>query len=1342
MDYEWTKAVLRKVFDKTDAYRRLLQGKCQEGMMAQTTKLSFDQLMALFFSTLDDLKEINVLEPHKRKYEIRLRFVNFAIGPPQVRELDGTARTVLPNEMRLRRGTYAGPLTCDASIEVFKVHEDGTREKDDSFVDEAVEHKTIGMLPIMTGSRFCNLVLEGRMDGECATDGHGYFIIRGHERIVQSINEVRSNKPVVTSGPKGLVADVRSQNPSRARHSATFEGKCSSDGLVSFMIQFTAVQIPLRSMLRLLQVETLEDQRLLIFPETGGERLGAIDTSEFDDPHEKRIMQVYSRAIALMETNFLLDTNSDLTVDALATKLGTEAKYTSSNVGHALMMQLRSECLPHCGSDDAPETVRSKSVYIGWMARRLLLSFVDDELFPLDDMENVSNRSLNMLHHSVSILYRRHIQTYIKKLRQTLLRKLNRDCKSFGFESELSKNTLTKAIEDQFVSGEIVTEKKQSNATSGVIQILETGNEWTSEAHKSKHSKPMASAGRYMDRRLLHSSEMFINDPSATPEGDKIGKVLAVPLCVHVRLATDTTVLFDLVRRVVPGLVEPYESPLQFKDPRVVGVWVNFCPVGVTVDPGTLAKELRIARRKQWIPQDTSIVQAPYGISIEADDGVQMFPTIRLDALEEIHRDPGPVEYQAWKDKGYIELMSPCEAQEGVVVHTWGDVLRNMRDHPADKWGGVTHMAIHPSMMLGMLSSMIPWISTNAAARATLTAAMLPQAMGVPRLNMIMHGGRAQFPNLVYSLTYPQKPLAVTDAERAMGMMPQGQVPLVAFIPHEQNPEDALVFKKEYFERGGMHCMMFRTEYSMASSKTVREVFCHPLMTDGVLERRKDANYDKIGADGFPNVGTWMNDRDVLIGKTAGFTEIQVDGSTREVFRDVSHVFRSHQPMVVDDVCITNTTTNSLLVTVRLRCVKHPEVGDKFASRHGQKGTVGKIEREVDMWTIADGDMAGVAPDILMSSSAIPSRMTVGQMMEMMSSWLGLSKGQLVDATPWVRMTEDGDWIDEVPEMFEAAIAQASRVFDDKGDGKFAMMDGKTGELVQGRVAMGFVFYMRLMHLVSEKVRARARGPRSRLTKQPEEGKYNAGGIRMEEMAQNVVIGYGAAETVHGRLVDASDGDKILVCGDCGAQNSTADSTMESMHEVVAKAQEFPVHPSFASYRSNQLCWCCGSPNVVFVQSVATARLLQQELSLIGVDIRIDPRKSQGVSIPTPMKEDLWEAGLPGANDHLVAEIRGVTPAVVEFMDAIEGGGSATYNALQTEITLTTTDGTTTVFAADDVSPSEWKIIQTQLRRSDVEVVVEEDDEAEEDEDDEVEEEEDVEEDDDASSVGTAMSEM
>lgn len=316
--------------------------------------------------------------------------------------------------------------------------------------------------------------------------------------------------------------------------------------------------------------------------------------------------------------------------------------------------------------------------------------------------------------------------------------------------------------------------------------------------------------------------------------------------------------------------------------------------------------------------------------------------------------------------------------------------------------------------------------------------------------------------NILY---YPQKPLGTTRAMEFLKFreLPAGQNAIVAIACYSgYNQEDSVIMNQSSIDRGLFRSLFYRSymEQEKRVGISLVEQFEKPLRSETL--RVKHGTYEKLDDDGIIAPGVRVSGEDIIIGKTAPIAPDSEEMGQRTKFhtkRDASTPLRSTENGIVDKVLVTTNAEGLKFVKVRMRTTKVPQIGDKFASRHGQKGTIGITYRQEDMPFTADG----IPPDLIINPHAIPSRMTIAHLIECLLSKVSALRGCEGDATPFTDIT-----VDSVSDLLRGHGYQ-SRGFE-------IMYNGHTGRKLVAQIFLGPTYYQRLRHMVDDKIHARARG--------------------------------------------------------------------------------------------------------------------------------------------------------------------------------------------------------------------------------------------------------------------------
>jgi DNA-directed RNA polymerase beta subunit len=397
--------------------------------------------------------------------------------------------------------------------------------------------------------------------------------------------------------------------------------------------------------------------------------------------------------------------------------------------------------------------------------------------------------------------------------------------------------------------------------------------------------------------------------------------------------------------------------------------------------------------------------------------------------------------------------------------------------------------------------------------------AMGKQAMGIYSLNF-----RERFDAMSHILCYPEIPMVSPYMSKFYGAqnLPAGQNIVVAIMTYTgYNQEDSNMINRGALDRGRYRSIFYRTykdEERKNQSSGEEEKFCNPDSIE--TKHMKNAHYEKLAEDGFVPKDQFVTPDDVLIGKVVPLRvatgAVLPAGAKKQ--RDVSKMPRNNESGYVDKVYKNRNGEGYSFVKIRMRKDRIPEIGDKFSSRHGQKGTMGMILNPEDMPQTA----SGIVPDIIINPHAIPSRMTIAQLMETLLSKIGCMTGCLGDGSPFNATT----------------VEDLSAILRDKYGmepyGNEVMYNGYTGRMMETSIFIGPCYYQRLRHCSADKQHSRASGPLVMLTRQPAEGRARDGGLRFGEMERDCVVAHGMAEFTKERLMECSDMFSCYSCKNCG----------------------------------------------------------------------------------------------------------------------------------------------------------------------------------------------------------------
>jgi DNA-directed RNA polymerase II subunit RPB2 len=438
-------------------------------------------------------------------------------------------------------------------------------------------------------------------------------------------------------------------------------------------------------------------------------------------------------------------------------------------------------------------------------------------------------------------------------------------------------------------------------------------------------------------------------------------------------------------------------------------------------------------------------------------------------------------------------------------------------------------------------------------------------AMGKQAVGIYMSNFNQRIDTMAHVLNYPQKPLVRTRLSKYTysDELPSGINAVVAIMTHTGfNQEDSVMVNKSAIDRGlftSTYYKSYRDQCSKNHSTGEEEIFCKP--DDENTAHMKPYNYNKLGDDGFVPKNTSVNGNDILIGKIMPH---KVQGVIHP--RDTSHVLKANDDGYVD---MNYTGVNGeayKFAKVRLRKYRKPVIGDKLASRSAQKGSCGMVYNHQDM----PFSKSGIVPDLIMNPHAIPSRMTIGQLMECIMGKAACHIGSLGDSTPFTDCS-----VEDIASILEKSGMERY--------GNEILYNGRTGEMIQTEIFIGPTYYQRLKHMVADKAHVRGgNGPVVMLTRQPAEGRARNGGLRFGEMERDAIVAHGASAFLKERMLDTSDNYRVFICRKCG---------------LICTA-----NPEKNIYKCSQ---CKNNADITQVRIPYSMKLLMQELMTMGVAPRI-----------------------------------------------------------------------------------------------------------------------------------------
>ena len=1046
----------------------------------------------------------------KFKYEFRLTFENVTYMKPRIQEATGRIKPMFPSEARMRNFTYAAQMFADVRFVTRAYH--GTNLEFFEEQSRVFEGISLGKIPVMLGSSLC-LLKDYPMSlgevGECSNDPFGYFIVHGSERTILCQEKVADNRIMVFFNKKTAAkythsVEVKSLHESFTMPPKKLEIRLSTkfNGLgypLTACLPRFREDIPLIVLFRALGLEADEDIAKLVWEDDlhSMEHLMA-------SFYECSEIKVYTRedAVEFLSHNL---------------QYGTSMEDKKAYV----RMLLESEYLPHVkfGGDTSVKTTidARKLILTGRMVRKLILTA--NGRFPMDDRDAYPNKRVVTTGSLLTHLFRQLFQKASKDIRGKFVHEVNNDTWKKGDKPQpldvLNINNLYKILKVSTIEGKLKQALATgnftvqgvgpggatvgSNATKvGVSQVLNRLSYLATVSHLRRIQTPVEKSGKLLAPRKLHGTSWGYMCPVETPEGHQVGIVKSMAMTTSVTQHTPSMLTMKFLETC--GGLHWVTSPIH----RYEGIPIslNGVIVAYTQDPASTTDALKTARRSFILHPHTSITWnvLSQGITIESDGGRVVRPVFRVS--KGVLESP-PANRSEWNEwvKSCVEFVDPAESETILIAMTPAEITKHH-----------THCEIHPTMILGHMASTIPMSDHNQSPRNSYQSAMGKQAMGLYAKNYTRRLDKNG-----YILCSPMRPFVETRMMRMMNLheMPFGYNAIVAIAMYNgYNQEDSVILNKNSVDRGlfrSLYYTMYKDEEHRNVASGKEEKFMRPRREN--TRGYKTSSYHAVQDCGMPIINTILQENDVVIGKA---TSLKNDPHGF-AYRDASTTHKNSEQCRIDGVWQDKNSDGYPFIKVRTVSERVPEIGDKVSSRHGQKGTCGILLPEEDMPFSA----AGLRPDVIMNPHAVPSRMTIAQLMETMFGKICTERGTHGDGTPYDHMNLE----DLRKHMLDLGMHPY---------GNEILYNGQTGEMMEVEIFMGPTFYQRLKHMVKDKSHSRATGPIVSLTRQPCEGRSRDGGLRVGEMERDCMLSHGTSMFTKERLMDVSDPFVTGFCKKCG----------------------------------------------------------------------------------------------------------------------------------------------------------------------------------------------------------------
>ena len=1157
--------------------------------------------------------------------EIVIRMKNIHLGRPTIKEANGAEHPATPMECRLRKLTYFSPVYLD-----FKIIDE------DKPAPEIEERVHIGNLPIMVRSAQCNLHANHishlcgdadrklspytstedadslkellRRAGEDPLDPGGYFIINGTERVLISMEDLAPNRVTVEKNKKYAheteVAKIFSQKDG-VRKPLNIEKR--RDGMLMVKIPSAGTTpIPVVLLMRALGMENDKEIFAAIAGPVEAMKYTVANINDVKDNEEYGV-ESSEEALQWLEKKFAA---------------GQQKEYREARIQNLLDKEL----LPHLGSSE--DNREKKAIFLGRIVRQVLEMAITNR--DPNDKDHYANKRVRLAGDLIEDLYRVSMQQLARDLKYQLERHHNRK-RELRINACLRPDVLTQKIMHALATGNWVGGRSgvsqlldrttylaalshMRRVTSPLVRSqphfeardlhpTHWGRLCPNETPEGQNCGLVKNAAQMIDvseevaeadvKELLREAGVD-SSPAGWAEGSRIhvnGDIFGL----H---KNPTKLVNQFKRRRRQGRIRSEVSIRHDSENRDVFINTDrgriLRPLLVLEDGDlNLSKEsLENIRSGEWTFNDLVSNGVVEWVDAEEEEDLLVAPRpfdLPMSSPEN-NRPINPANVE-WLNLGeeqisHADLRVEVHMPNGESVFEEFSVPLNYYQEDIDALRRkqkrknlilvYTHVEIDPQLILGVCASLVPYPEHNSTPRVTGGTAMVKQSLGLPSANY-----RLRPDTRMHVLHYPQQSIVGTRAMKTtnFAQRPGGQNFVVAILSHHgYNMQDAVVINRAAVERSLGRSSFIRTynaENKRFPGGQEERIEIPGTGLDEIKGLKSWEAYTHLERDGLPTPETFLSsvggESSVLVGKTSPprfLEEAHGHFLQAQERRESAMMVRHGESGWVDNVYVTESLDSTLLCRITVRSEKIPEIGDKFASRHGQKGIIGRLVDEQDMPFTVDG----VVPDLIINPHAIPSRMTVAHVLEMVGGKVGAMEGRHIDGTAFSGEKEDS---------LRAGLLRNGFAH----TGRESMMSGETGEAYEAEIFAGVIYYQRLHHLVSSKLHARSRGRVQILTRQPTEGRARQGGLRFGEMERDCLIAHGASMVIKDRLLDESDGWPLQVCNNSGCG-----------------------HIAYYDWkRRTPVCPICGDrADVHTVQTSYAFKLLLDEMKSLGVAMRLE----------------------------------------------------------------------------------------------------------------------------------------
>ena len=1052
---------------------------------------------------------------NKHALEVSIEFMDYAIGNPTVTEPDGETVPMTPAMAKMRNLTYSAPLTINMKFSRIVRSRDDTKPEDnldqENYKEVIMRNINFGRIPIMVQSKYCQLLKNDGVNqeqyGECRFDMGGYFLINGNEKVVVSQERIAENKIFVFSKQK--------QNKNRE-----FEAEIRSIRDDCFSVVMTnIVKFCERPKSLYLNVATLFKNPINVFlmmralgVATDIDLIRCVCGDETDrdiGSHMallcKETLHDFKQTCIAENIHTPTEVMGYLVKNLKYKGLNKDIRLSDADKLAYLKANINAELLPHLRANSI-----KKVNFLGAMCRKLLK--VRLGILPYDDRDSFQNKRVETTGCLFASLFRQCLNRLVKDLQRSVGKELNHNKSGKDFFELVTINNIYKIIKSTSIEGGIkyslatgnwgVKTNGKGNIKIGAAQVLNRLSYSSYISHERRINCPSDKKkknNKIVGPRKQHASQFGYICPAETPEGATVGLVKNMAMgCVITLQSNSAPVKEWLASRtgITPFTLSnfkdaagkciiyvngdimgfhPYPERIynQFLHLRRAGKFNPYISINWDIlnnemfifsDAGRLTRPVFIADENQLRITHGHIekLRANNGnwntlIMPTLDRAIQRLPIdwyLANRPADQLH----DYFYYSPDDRRVqcvVEFVDTEEVNNCMIAMTLDDLAQakareTQTGEVATQYiNKYTHCEIHPGLMLGVLACVIPFPDHSQSPRNAYQSSMGKQAMTCYATNFLK-----RMDTIGYAMNYLERPVITSKFGKYIhyNELPVGLNAIVAICAYTgYNQEDSIMLNGHSVDMGffrSTYYHTYRDDEKKIQSNGKEEKFCKPdpEYTKGI----KPGNYDKLDERGFVRENEYVTSKDVIMGKKLPLKNKYLNG--HQVYKDCSTSLRMNETGYVDKVFIDRNEEGFLSGKIRIRNERIPSIGSKFASRVGQKGTVGMIYPQEHMPFTKDG----LVPDIIMTPHAIPSRMTIGQLLECIIGKASVHLGGYAECTAF----------SEIDPHKVGSILEANG-FDYCGNE--VLYSGITGKQMDVQIFMGPTYYQRLKHMVEDK---------------------------------------------------------------------------------------------------------------------------------------------------------------------------------------------------------------------------------------------------------------------------------